>query len=145
MVTSGAIIIAPTTATPASILTAIVLADTFLSSFSLEELKQLIIDQAEKPFRAKQVYEWLWQKQVSTYDEMLNIPLKLRNHLKSNYSFNKVTVADEQKSTDGTIKSAFKTYDGKVVEGVLIPTDKRITACIDIGSFGQYSFFNKTH
>ena len=104
--------------------------DKDIRSFSLEELKQLIIDQAEKPFRAKQVYEWLWQKQVSTYDEMLNIPLKLRNHLKSNYSFNKVTVADEQKSTDGTIKSAFKTYDGKVVEGVLIPTDKRITACI---------------
>lgn len=84
----------------------------------------------EKSFRAKQVYEWLWKKSAHSFDEMTNLSLDLRNFLKTHFFIKSISLADKQVSEDKTIKCAFKLFDDKVVEGVLIPTTTRMTACI---------------
>jgi len=101
-----------------------------IRALSLEELKSIFIEIGEKPFRAKQVYEWLWKKSARTFDEMTNLSKPTRELLNSNFVINAVSVNKMQVSKDRTIKNAFKLYDGNIVEGVLIPTTSRMTACI---------------
>ena len=101
-----------------------------IRSLSKEELTTLFLEKGEKAFRAKQVYEWLWKKGVTTFDEMSNLSLPLREMLNDNFAINAVGVAEKQVSSDRTIKNAFELYDGKITEGVLIPTPRRMTACI---------------
>ena len=84
----------------------------------------------EKSFRAKQVYQWLWQKSASSFDEMTNLSISTRALLNANFNFNLLEVDLMQRSKDGTIKNAVKLHDGAFVESVLIPTEKRITACV---------------
>lgn len=101
-----------------------------IRQLSLEDLKEEIAAMGEKAFRAKQVYEWLWVKSAFDFDEMTNLSLSLREKLKEKYTINHVNISDEQISNDRTIKSGFQLYDDNLVEGVLIPTESRMTACI---------------
>lgn len=101
-----------------------------IRKFSEEELIKNLEALGEKAFRAKQVHEWLWQKGVHQFDEMTNLSKDLREKLKENFVINAVTIAHSQISKDNTIKLAFRLYDGKLVEGVLIPTSTRATACV---------------
>ncbi|MFN3530755.1 MAG: 23S rRNA (adenine(2503)-C(2))-methyltransferase RlmN [Bacteroidia bacterium] len=103
---------------------------TDIRALSLESLTEKLVALGEKPFRAKQVYEWLWNKGAKQFADMTNLSLSLRNQLEENFSINHIQVDEEQRSEDGTIKNAVKLFDGRVVESVLIPTDTRITACI---------------
>ncbi len=84
----------------------------------------------EKPFRARQVYEWLWQKSASSFDEMTNLSKELREKLQKHFVIRSLQVSTSQVSSDKTIKSAFRLFDGNIVEGVLIPSDSRMTACV---------------
>ncbi len=95
-----------------------------------EELLAFFEEKGEKKFRAKQVMEWLWQKGAGSFDEMSNISIATRKLLSDNFLLNKIKLADEQVSSDRTIKCAFEVEPGKIVEGVLIPTASRMTACI---------------
>jgi len=97
---------------------------------SLDQLINEITGLGEQPFRARQVYEWLWKKSATDFDQMTNLSLDLRELLKNNFVINHIVVSDEQLSADGTIKSGFRLYDQNIVEGVLIPTESRMTACI---------------
>jgi 23S rRNA (adenine2503-C2)-methyltransferase len=97
---------------------------------SQEELTAQLVANGEKAFRAKQVYEWLWNKSADSFDEMTNLSLPLREWLNTTYCINRVKISKKQISADGTIKCAFVLHDGNVVEGVLIPTDSRMTACV---------------
>ena len=101
-----------------------------IRQLTLEKLTERITEKGEKAFRAKQVYEWLWKKSAHSFDDMTNLSLPFRNWLKEHFIIKDMLVADSQRSADGTIKNAFKLFDKNVVEGVLIPTEKRITACI---------------
>ena len=84
----------------------------------------------EPSFRARQVYEWLWQKTAHSFDEMTNLSKSLREKLKQHFVINGISVANRQVSSDRTIKSGFRLHDGHIVEGVLIPTEDRMTACV---------------
>lgn len=84
----------------------------------------------EKPFRMKQVQEWLWVKSASSFDEMSNVSQRTRELLSEEFSINAVSIDEEQVSNDKTIKYSFKLHDNHLVEGVLIPTEDRMTACI---------------
>ena len=97
---------------------------------SKEKLKEYFTSKGEKAFRANQVYEWIWKKSAIDFDQMTNLSLSTREMLRDNFSINAVAVDDCQFSKDGTIKNAFRLYDGKICEGVLIPADTRMTACI---------------
>lgn len=101
-----------------------------IRSFTLEQLKSTMEEMGEKAFRGKQIFEWLWQKDANTFEEMSNIPLPLREKLSVHYSIDHIQLQDQQISSDRTIKCAFQTFDGKIIEGVLIPTHSRMTACI---------------
>jgi 23S rRNA (adenine2503-C2)-methyltransferase len=83
-----------------------------------------------KKFRANQLWEWLWQKSARSFDEMTNLSKDFRQKLSDKYTFNTLNISHAQKSSDGTIKYAFKLNDGFLIEGVLIPTSNRVTACI---------------
>jgi len=96
----------------------------------LNELEKYFAESGEKKFRAKQVWEWLWQKNAHSFEEMTNLSKELRVKLAENFSLPALKIDATQYSTDGTIKSRFKTYEGHLVEGVLIPTDDRKTACV---------------
>ncbi len=101
-----------------------------IRALSLEELKTVFIENGDKAFRAKQVYEWLWKKSVRTFDEMTNLSKSTRELLNTHFVINAVAVDDMQVSSDRTIKNAFRLYDSNIVEGVLIPSTTRMTACI---------------
>ncbi|MBD1398948.1 23S rRNA (adenine(2503)-C(2))-methyltransferase RlmN [Pontibacter sp. JH31] len=101
-----------------------------IRKLSLDDLKAWLVEQGEKAFRAKQVYEWIWKHSAQSFEEMNNVSLALREKLDQHFAINAVQVATKQLSNDGTIKSAFKLYDSNIVEGVLIPHDERKTACV---------------
>ncbi|EOZ92296.1 Ribosomal RNA large subunit methyltransferase N [Indibacter alkaliphilus LW1] len=101
-----------------------------IRKLSLEQLEEFFVSQGDKKFRAKQVYDWLWNKSLKNFDDMSNISKETREMLKANFSINHVKVDLMQHSNDGTIKNAVKLFDNKIVESVLIPTTKRITACV---------------
>ncbi len=101
-----------------------------IRSLSKEELALACQELGEKKFRAKQVWEWLWTKSARSFDEMTNLSLSFRARLAEEFTFNVMTIANSQRSKDGTVKYAFRLNDGHLVEGVLIPTSERVTACI---------------
>ncbi|WP_413542153.1 23S rRNA (adenine(2503)-C(2))-methyltransferase RlmN [Aquirufa antheringensis] len=84
----------------------------------------------EPAFRAKQVYEWIWKKAARSFDAMGNVPKTTREWLSEKFSLQIVTTAEAQYSSDRTIKSSFQLHDNNLVEGVLIPTRERVTACV---------------
>jgi len=101
-----------------------------IRNLSLQELENFFAaNQAEK-FRARQVYDWLWKKKARSFDQMTNLSLKTREMLKEKFSLNAVEVNTTQKSGDGTIKMSLRLHDGHIIEGVLIPSGDRMTACI---------------
>jgi len=97
---------------------------------STEELTRFLVESGEKPFRARQIHEWLWQKSAVDFDSMSNLSLHTRELLKSNYIIHPIEINQLQKSSDSTIKLAFKLFDDNLIEGVLIPSENRMTACI---------------
>lgn len=94
------------------------------------DLKDALVEAGEKPFRSKQIYEWLWQKNALSFEEMTNLSKSLRDYLNEHYFIDHISLDEQQVSSDRTIKCAFNVGVGKVVEGVLIPTKSRMTACI---------------
>lgn len=101
-----------------------------IRSLSLADLEEWFVASGEKKFRARQVYAWLWEKSAQSFDEMTNLGKDLRERLQQEFLFHVAKPEVSQKSSDRTIKTAFRLHDGSVVEGVLIPTRSRMTACI---------------
>jgi 23S rRNA (adenine2503-C2)-methyltransferase len=101
-----------------------------IRQLSLPDLEQYFIAMGEKKFRAQQVWEWLWQKHAHSFADMTNLSKELRQKLGENFSLPALMVDASQYSADGTVKSRFKTHEGHLCEGVLIPTDNRYTACV---------------
>ncbi|MGB0918793.1 MAG: 23S rRNA (adenine(2503)-C(2))-methyltransferase RlmN [Flavobacteriales bacterium] len=101
-----------------------------IRALSDAEITAFFTENGEKAFRAKQVSEWLWKKAAHSFEDMTNLSKTTRELLEENFVINAVAVDELQVSEDRTIKSSFKTVDGQFVEGVLIPTKSRMTACI---------------
>lgn len=101
-----------------------------IRNLSLEALKAHFQAMGEPAFRAKQVYEWLWEKACTNFDEMSNLSKSLREKLKEQFVINYVRIHQSQFSADKTIKNTFRLHDNHIIEGVLIPTPERMTACV---------------
>lgn len=101
-----------------------------IRELKLPEIEDFFISIDEKGFRARQVYDWLWKKQVTGFDQMTNLSLSLRDQLAQNFNFQSLQIITTQISSDGTRKFGFKTSDNFIIEGVLIPAGDRATACI---------------
>lgn len=103
---------------------------TNIRHLSEADLRHTMTEWGEKPYRVVQLQEWLWKKGVSSIDEMSNLSQSLREKLKTHYSLDALKIHLTQVSQDQTIKNRFILYDGYFVEGVLIPSDERMTACV---------------
>lgn len=114
------------------------MAKTNLKGLSLTELEQFIVSIGEPKYRAAQVYQWLYKFHVSTFDEMTNLSLPLREKLKETSFIEQFSVATFQTSKlDGTVKFLYELSDGKKIETVLIPprttavdAEERMTLCV---------------
>ena len=101
-----------------------------IRNLSKEQIAEFLESVGEKKFRLQQIWEWLWQKHAFDFQSMSNLSKTLRAQLEEAFSFPSLKIHSTQYSEDGTIKVGFKTFDGHFVEGVLIPTEERITACV---------------
>ncbi len=101
-----------------------------IRALSMEELQQFFSQQGDRPFRGKQVYQWLWNKGIHSFEGMTNLSKATRELLETNFVINHIAVDQQQRSKDGTIKNAVKLFDGRIVESVLIPVKDRTTACV---------------
>mgnify|MGYP000177430003 CR=1 FL=1 len=103
---------------------------TDIKSMNMEELKELMTQIGEKPFRAKQIYGWLHEHLVTSYDEMANIPKSLKEKLKD-YPITALEELDVQTSkVDGTRKYLFRLSDGNMIESVLMRYKHGNSVCI---------------
>ena len=103
-----------------------------IRQLSLEQLTDEIVKLGEKPYRAKQVHQWLWKKRAIDFDQMTNLSKSFRKLIENNFIINALVLSEAQISSDKTIKNAFLLADNSVIEGVLIPTKKRMTACVSV-------------
>ena len=93
---------------------------TDIKSMTIDELKELMTQIGEKPFRAKQIYSWLHEHLVTSYDEMANLPKSLKQKL-VDYPITVLETLDVQISkVDGTRKYLFRLADGNMIESVLM-------------------------
>ncbi|MBE9518995.1 MAG: 23S rRNA (adenine(2503)-C(2))-methyltransferase RlmN [Bacteroidetes bacterium] len=97
---------------------------------TLEELKDLSVKLGLPSFTGRQLAEWLYKKEVSSFEEMTNISLKARALLKENYDTGIMSPTDVQVSVDGTKKYLFPALEGKFIETAYIPDGKRHTVCV---------------
>ena len=102
-----------------------------IKDLSPEKLESYFTEIDEKPFRAKQIGKWIYQKKVDAFDEMTDLSIDLREKLKSDFpSVNSINLIETLKSKDGTIKYLFELHDNKRIESVLIPELNRKTLCV---------------
>ena len=101
-----------------------------IKDYNLEELKQEIENIGEKKFRAEQIFKWLYQEKVKSFDEMTNLSLELRDKLKENYTMCNFKILKKQESKDGTIKYLFDVLDGNAIETVLMSYHHGYSLCV---------------
>ena len=101
-----------------------------LVGLSLPEMQEVLSEHKLPNFRSKQIWNWIYQRGVTDFDLMANLPKDLRGILKEHYAIDRPSVVAEQKSQDGTMKWLLGMSDGQQVEMVFIPTPKRGTLCV---------------
>ncbi len=103
---------------------------TDIRSLDLAGLEALCAELGWKPYRARQLYAWVWQKRVREFDAMTNLAKDKRALLASRFRIGSMTAADTRTDPDGTVKFTFRLADGAVVESVFIPDEDRRTVCV---------------
>ena len=97
---------------------------------SLQDITNFLVSNGEKAFRAKQIWQWIWQRGVTDFEEMTNLSRTTRELLRQNWYFDCLEPVHIQTATDGTTKTAWKLYDGEIIESVLIPGNQKFTVCV---------------
>ena len=101
-----------------------------IKDYDLEQLKQELTNIGEKPFRAEQIFKWLYVEKVHSFDEMTNLSLELREKLKQNYDMCNYSIVRKLESKDGTKKYLFGLSDGNAIESVLMQYHFGKTVCV---------------
>lgn len=96
----------------------------------MEELKEELKEMGEKTFRAEQIFKWLYEEKVQSFDEMTNLSLPLREKLKNNYTMCNFNILKKQESKDGTIKYLLDVLDGNAIETVLMRYHHGNSICV---------------
>ena len=102
---------------------------TNIRAYTRDELAEILVQHGEKAFRAKQIWQWLWQKGVTSFDDMTNLSKETRERLNTLFTLQTGTLTHRQESSDGTTKLGFTLPDGNLIEAVLIPSRDKATAC----------------
>jgi len=102
-----------------------------LKGLTLPELENLVMELGWEKFRAKQIFKWLYNKQVDDYEQMTDLPKSYREELSQIAQINELKLLTFEKSNcDGTVKFLFQLKDGEKIESVLIPDESRLTLCV---------------
>ena len=101
-----------------------------IKDYNLEELKKIFVDIEEKPYRAEQVFMWLYKEKVKEFSEMTNIPKDLREKLDKDFNICNFKIAKKLESKDGTKKYLFDILDGNMIETVLMEYHHGRTLCV---------------
>ncbi len=101
-----------------------------IKSKTIEELKELLTSWGEKPFRAAQIFTWLHEKRVSSYEEMTNVSKSLREKMEEECELTSIKEIDRLESSDGTKKFLFELFDGQAIESVLMKYHHGNSVCI---------------
>ncbi|MBI0578444.1 23S rRNA (adenine(2503)-C(2))-methyltransferase RlmN [Neobacillus cucumis] len=99
-------------------------------SLQLHELKEWLSENGEKPFRAEQIFDWLYKKRITSFDEMSNLSKDLRDKLEHHFVVTTLKTVIQQTSSDGTIKFLFELHDGYSIETVLMRHDYGNSVCV---------------
>ena len=103
---------------------------TNIRAYSQQALTDILVQLGEKAFRAKQIWQWLWQKGVTRFDDMTNLSKGTRELLATHFILQTATLTHKQESSDGTTKLGFTLPDGNLIETVLIPGRDKATVCV---------------
>ncbi len=101
-----------------------------LTHFTKKELEDELLKLGEKPFRSKQIWNWIYARGVKSFAEMTNISKEMQKKLDENFSLDRPEISKDLTSFDGTRKWLVKFSDGREVEAVYIPEESRATLCI---------------
>ena len=101
-----------------------------IKDYNLDSLKEEFVQMGEKPFRAEQVFKWLYEEKVKEFDEMTNLSLQLREKLKENYTMCNFKILRKLESSDGTKKYLFDLLDGNAIETVLMSYHHGYSICV---------------
>ena len=101
-----------------------------IKDYTLDELKEELKSIGEKPFRAEQIFSWIYKEQVKSFDEMTNLSIPLREKLKQEYTLCNYNIIRKQESADGTKKYLFDVLDGNAIETVLMEYHHGKTICV---------------
>jgi 23S rRNA (adenine2503-C2)-methyltransferase len=103
---------------------------TSIYSLQVQEIKEWLTNNGEKPFRAEQIYDWLYKKRISSFEDMNNLSKSLRDKLSENFQITTLKTVIKQSSSDGTIKFLFELHDGYSIETVLMRHDYGNSVCV---------------
>ena len=101
-----------------------------IKDYNIEELKQELVNLGEKPYRAEQIFKWIFEENVTSFDEMTNLSLELRDKLKQNYTLCVFNILKKQVASDGTTKYLFDVLDGNAIETVLMEYHHGYSICV---------------
>ena len=101
-----------------------------IKDYNLDELKKLMIELGEKPYRAEQIFKWVFVENVTSFDDMTNLSLELRQKLKDNFDLHIFKILQKQESKDGTKKYLFDVLDGNAIESVLMEYKHGFIICV---------------
>lgn len=101
-----------------------------IKDYNLDKLKEEFISIGEKAFRAEQVFKWIYESKVQSFDEMTNLSIQLREKLKKEYEFHNYKIIRKQESADGTKKYLFDVLDGNAIETVLMSYHHGYSICV---------------
>jgi len=101
-----------------------------IKNLTLTEIEQWLISAGEKPYKALQLFVWIFGRGVASFDDMTDLSKELRAKLKENFYMSRPNIVAVEKSTDGTRKLLLQMEDGNCIECVLIPEEERLTLCI---------------
>jgi 23S rRNA (adenine2503-C2)-methyltransferase len=101
-----------------------------IKDLSLREFEESLVELQQPSYRAKQVWQWLFQRRATAFAQMTNLSTALRAQLDEQFSIDRLQILRKAEARDGTVKFLFKLSDGNSIESVLIPETKRLTLCI---------------
>jgi len=101
-----------------------------LAELDIHELESTLVAEGYQPFHARQTYRWIHKRAVTDPDEMTDLPLALRNRLRTGFQISTPSVVHDDTSVDGTRKLALSLADGKTIESVFIPDTPSMTFCV---------------
>lgn len=102
----------------------------FIYNYKLEQIEEYFVSIGEKKFRAKQLVQWLYEKHITSFDDISNLSKTTIEKLKEDFELNSIKFKASYPSSDGSTKFVYETRDRKFIETVVIPTEKRNTICI---------------